>query len=152
MASVQTIQTSWETVDSGKQDLQWHLYWCDLNALLAPMRWNGRGTCLCYSHRNVAGRYCFRYDKKVERGQPMSLFLKNNGEEFVIQHEIQHKSRKDKVDRKIHIFGCIFSNGQKTFSYQCVCVKCRNYKNIEKVAKMRGEKRRIMSNFSTRST
>lgn len=43
----------------------------------------------------------------------MFLFLKNNGEKFVIQHEIQHKSRKDKVDRKIHFFDCAFSNGQK---------------------------------------
>ena len=51
--------------------------------------------------------------EKVERGQPMSLPLKNDGEEFVIQHEIQHKSRKDKVDRKIHFFDCAFSNGWK---------------------------------------
>ena len=39
--------------------------------------------------------------------------LENNGEEFVIQHEIQHKRRKDRVDRKIHFFDCSFSNGQK---------------------------------------
>ena len=42
--------------------------------------------------------------------------------------------------------------GRKTFSYQCVCVKCRNYKNIEKVAKMRGMEKIIMSNFPARST
>ncbi len=47
----------------------------------------------------------------------MSLSLKNNGEEFVIQHEIQHKSRKDKVDRKIHFLTALFFEWtKKTFS------------------------------------
>ena len=76
------------------------------------MRWNGRDTCLCSSHRNAAGRYCFRYGKSGT-GTTNVPVLENNGEEFVIQHEIQHKRRKDRVDRKIHFFDCAFSNGQK---------------------------------------
>ena len=30
--SICTLQKSWEIVDSGREDLHWDLYWCELNA------------------------------------------------------------------------------------------------------------------------
>ena len=31
-ASIAEMQQSWATLDSGKQDLHWDIYWCNLNA------------------------------------------------------------------------------------------------------------------------
>ena len=30
--SIESMKRSWEIVDSGKRDLHWDIYWCDLNA------------------------------------------------------------------------------------------------------------------------
>ena len=30
--SLENMKKSWETVDSGKEDMHWDIYWCDLNA------------------------------------------------------------------------------------------------------------------------
>lgn len=30
--SIESMKKSWEIVDSGKRDLHWDIYWCDLNA------------------------------------------------------------------------------------------------------------------------
>ena len=126
MASIQTIQTSWETVDSGRQDLQWYLYWRDLNALFSSY--------------------------EVERGQPMSLSLKIMAKNLWFNTKFNTRAGKIKWTEKYIFLTVLFRMGEKTFFYQCVCVKCRNYKNIEKVAKMRGMEKIIMSNFPARST
>lgn len=31
-ASIKAMENSWKRIDSGKEDLHWDIYWCDLNA------------------------------------------------------------------------------------------------------------------------
>lgn len=31
-ASIKAMENSWKHIDSGKEDLHWDIYWCDLNA------------------------------------------------------------------------------------------------------------------------
>ena len=90
--------------------------------------------------------------EKVERGQPMSLSLKIMAKNLWFNTKFNTRAGKIKWTEKYIFLTALFRMGEKTFFYQCVCVKCRNYKNVEKVAKMRGMEKIIMSNFSARST
>ena len=89
---------------------------------------------------------------EVERGQPMSLSLKIMAKNLWFNTKFNTSAGKIEWTEKYIFLTVLFRMGEKTFFYQCVCVKCRNYKNIEKVAKMRGMEKIIMSNFPVRST